>query len=44
MKNLRNVGQTKTNIQGVSLNEWKLYFSKLLTEDDTEFLNGIIEK
>ena len=44
MKNLRNVGQTKTNIQGVSLNEWKLYFSKLLKEDSTGFLNGVTEK
>ena len=44
MKNLRNVEHKKINIQGISLNEWKLYFSKLLKEDRREFLNGVTEK
>ena len=44
MKNLRNIGHNKINIQGISLNEWKLYFSKLLKEDRIEFLNGNTEK
>jgi hypothetical protein len=35
--NLRNVGHNKINNQGISLNERKLYFSKLLKEDRTEF-------
>ena len=37
------VVHNKINIQGIYLNEWKLYFSKLLKEDRTEFLNGITE-
>ena len=43
-ENLRNVGNNKINIQGVSLNKWKLHLSKLLKEDRTEFLNRITEK
>ena len=43
-ENLRNVGNNKINIEGVSLNEWKLYLSRLLKDGRTEFLNGITEK
>ena len=37
LRNLRNVGHNKINIQGISLNEGKLYFSKLLKKDRTAF-------
>ena len=29
-ENLTNVGHNTMNVQGISLNEWELYFSKLL--------------
>ena len=37
LNNVRNVGYIKINIQGISLNEGKLYFSKLLKKDRTAF-------
>ena len=37
-KKSKKCGHNKINVPGISLNEWKLYFSKLLKEDCTEFL------
>ena len=44
LKNLRNGGNNNINILGICLNEWKLYFNKLLNEDRTKFLMELLRK